>query len=96
MEQNYEAKAWRTLGQNEHQTEWVRELVSEYRSSDKNDLLGWLISMIDRHGADGDATIDWVEAWSEDPDDDWSILSDASHETIESLADQLMEGMQVI
>lgn len=96
MERNYEARAYRTLGQNEHQTDWVRELVSKYESSDKNDIVGWVISMIDHHGADGDGTIDWVEAWSDDPDDAWSILGEASHEVIEDLADQLLEGLEEV
>ena len=94
MERNYSARAYKTLGQNEHQTEWVRELVSEYETTDRSDLLGWVIAVISEHGSDGDGTIDWVEAWSDDPDDAWSMLGEASHETIEEASEQMLKTIR--
>lgn len=78
MERTYEARAYKTLGQNEHQTDWIRELVAKYETTDKSDLLRWVIAIAERHGADGDETVDWIEAWSDDPDDAWSLNEEAT------------------
>lgn len=90
MERIYEARVYRTLGQNDHQTDWVRERVSTYSSDSRADLLGWVISMVSEHGMHGDETIDWVEAWSNDPDDGWQLLGSADADTIQEAADQML------
>jgi len=91
METKYKASAFKTLGQDASESEWIRERVARYESDHRSDLLGWVISMISEHGDSGDGTIDWIEAWNEDPDDAWSMEAEASAETIQRAADQMME-----
>lgn len=90
MERTYQARAYETLGTNEHQTEPVRRLVTKYETTNKSDLLAWVIAMISEHGYEGDGTIDWVEAWSDDPDDAWSLQDEATSETIEAASEQIL------
>lgn len=90
MERTYQARAYKTLGMNEYESGFVRDLVAKYETTDKSDLLGWIIAMISEHGYDGDGTIDWMEAWSDDPDDAWSLLDEATAETIEAASEQML------
>lgn len=90
MERTYQARAYKTLGMNEYESEFVRDLVAKYETTDKSDLLGWIIAMISEHGQDGDGTIDWMEAWSDDPDDAWSLVDEATAETIEAASEQML------
>ena len=91
METTYLARAYKTLGADASESEWVRDLASKYETTDKTDLLGWVISIISEHGSDGDGTIDWIEAWSDDPDDAWSIEAEANSETIETASREMLE-----
>jgi len=91
MERTYQARAYKTLGTNEYESDFVRDLVARYETTDKSDLLGWIISMISEHGHDGDGTIDWMEAWSDDVDDACSLLDEATAETIEAASEQMLE-----
>lgn len=90
MKRTYQARAYKTLGMNEYESGFVRDLVAKYETTDKSDLLGWIIAMISEHGHDGDGTIDWMEAWSDDPDDAWSLVDEATAETIEAASEQML------
>jgi len=87
----YRADAFKTLGRNASESGWLRERVAKYESTRRSELLGWVISMISEHGEHGDGTIDWVEAWSDDPDEDWSLEAEANAETIQEAAEQMLE-----
>jgi len=82
----YRADVFKTLGQNTQGSEWLRERVAKHESTRRSELLKWVTSMISKHGADGDGTIDWVEAWSDDPDEDWGLWAEANAETAGMIA----------
>lgn len=90
MKRTYTARAFHTWGADSGSA-IPHSVVARYSSTDKPSILRWCMDVVLQHGARGltDQSVDFIECWSDDPDDAWRLYASADEEGLGLIESQM-------